>query len=113
MSEIEITVELKKPLDKMTAKELRDLAMNQLPMVSGASGMDKDTLLSTIKEVLGMTGEGGPKVSPYKAQIHAVKANMRQLRAKKAESGSRKDSEILLRQINKLKKRTRRLARAA
>ena len=29
----DIKLELKKPLEKMTAKELRDLVINQLPMI--------------------------------------------------------------------------------
>ncbi|MBF0480146.1 MAG: hypothetical protein HQK81_00040 [Desulfovibrionaceae bacterium] len=110
--EIEVTVELKKPLDKMTAKELRDVIINQMPMIAGASAMGKDELVAKIKEVLGITGEG-PKVSPYKAQICSIKAKAKELRAKKVElaaSGSRGDVEILRRKINKLKKRTRRLA---
>jgi hypothetical protein len=110
--EIEVTVELKKPLDKMTAKELRDVIINQMPMISGASGMGKDELVAAIKGALGITDEG-PKVSPYKTQIFAIKTKVKDLRAKKVElaaSGSRKDVEILRRKINKLKKRTRRLA---
>jgi len=110
--EIEVTVELKKPLDKMTAKELRDVIINQMPMISGASAMGKDELVAAIKGALGITEEG-PKVSPYKAQIFAIKGKVKDLRVKKVElaaSGSRKDVEILRRKINKLKKRTRRLA---
>lgn len=111
-------LELKKPLDKMTAKELRELAMKQLPQVVGASGMDKDELLGKIKEVLGMSdAEGGPKTSPYKGQILGMKRKMRDLRAKKvelsAETGTSKAKDILRRKINKLKKRTRRLSATA
>ena len=48
MSE-EIKLELKKPLDKMTAKELRQLAIDQIPQITGASGMDREQLLAAIK----------------------------------------------------------------
>lgn len=111
----DIKLELKKPLEKMTAKELRDLVINQLPMIQGASGMDKDTLLKEIKAALGMTEEGGG-VSPYKAQIHGLKAKIRSLRKTKVAvegEGARGQKDTLRRRINKLKKRSRRLARAA
>lgn len=110
----DIKLELKKPLEKMTAKELRDLVINQLPMIQGASGMDKDTLLKEIKDALGMTEAGG--VSPYKAQIHGLKAKIRTLRKAKVDvegEGARNQKDTLRRRINKLKKRSRRLARAA
>jgi hypothetical protein len=109
-------LELKKPLEKMTAKELRELAMKQLPQVVGASGMGKDELLAEIKKVLGIGGEEGPAVSAYKGQILTMKRQAKTLRAKKAEAGTempRKEREILRRKINKLKKRSRRLAAAS
>ena len=55
----EIKLELKKPLDKMTAKELRQLVIEKIPQITGASGMDKETLLASIKEVMGITDEEG------------------------------------------------------
>jgi hypothetical protein len=109
----EIKLELKKPLDKMTAKELRDLVINQIPVIQGASGMDKDALVGAIKEVLGITEEKGG-VSPYKAQILAMKSTMKELRVKKAAEGvSRKAKDILRRKVNRLKKRSRNLAQAS
>ena len=102
---------LTKSLDKMTAKELKQLCIDKLPMITGASGMDKGELVKTIKEVFGFTEEGG-KVSPYKAQISALKAEIRELRTGKKELSNRKERELARRRINKLKKRTRRLARA-
>lgn len=111
----EITLQslgLKKPLDKMTAKELRQLVMDKIPQITGATGMDKDQLLVAIKDVLGIKEEEGAKTNPYKAQIHAIKTDIRAMREQKAKAGSRKDKDILRKRINKLKKRTRRLARA-
>ncbi|MFP5240319.1 MAG: hypothetical protein ACLGQW_10850 [Acidobacteriota bacterium] len=109
----EITLDLKKPLDKMTAKELRDLVINQIPSITGASGKDKDTLLTEIKAAMGITEEEGG-ASPYKAQILSMKAQMREMRTKKAAEGtSRKEKDILRRKINGLKKRTRHMARTA
>jgi hypothetical protein len=111
-----LQLDLKKPLDKMTAKELRELVLKQIPQITGASGLGKDELLVQIKEVLGIGGEEGAKVSPYKTKILSMKSKMRDLRTKRAETageGERKAKEILRRKINKLKKRTRRLAKAS
>lgn len=109
----EITLDLKKPLDKMTAKELRDLVINQIPSIQGASGMDKEELIKAIKEVLGITDEEGAP-SPYKAQILSMKSQMKELRTKKAADGvSRKEKDIIRRKVNRLKKRTRNLSKAS
>jgi len=111
-----LQLDLKKPLDKMTAKELRELVLKQIPQITGASGLGKDELIVQIKEVLGLGAEEGAKASPYKGKILSMKGKMRALRAKRAETagdGARKQKEILRRQINKLKKRTRRLAQAS
>ena len=103
---------LKKPLDKMTSKELRQLVMDKIPMITGASGMGKEQLLTEIKQAFGLSDEDGKGVSPYKAQISELKRQIRGLREKKTALEVRKDKEIVRRKINKLKKRTRRLAAA-
>ncbi|WP_027366925.1 hypothetical protein [Desulfocurvibacter africanus] len=111
----EITLQslgLKKTLDKMTAKELRQLVMDKIPQITGATGMDKDQLLVAIKDVLGIKEEEGVKNNPYKAQIHDIKSDIRSMREQKAKATARKDKDILRKRINKLKKRTRRLSRA-
>lgn len=102
---------LTKPLEKMTAKELRQLCMDKIPQIQGASGMTKEQLVGTIKETFGIKAEEGA-VSPYKDQVRGIKRTIRELRTKKVELAARKDREILRRKINKLKKRTRRLAAA-
>jgi len=110
-----MNIELKKPLDKMTAKELRELCISKIPQITGASGMDKEALVVAVKEVLGFsTDEDNKGPSPYKERIWALKRQVRDLRAKKNElpSSQRQDRNNLRRQINYLKKRTRRLARA-
>jgi hypothetical protein len=111
---VELTLEslgLKKPLDKMTAKELRELVMAKIPQITGASGMTKEALVPAIKEVLGIH-EAEPGVNPYKDQILATKRTIKEMRGQKAEAPTRKAKEIMRRKINKLKKRTRRLAQA-
>lgn len=102
---------LKKPLDKMTAKELRALIVEKIPMITGASGMDKDQLVTAIREVFGMSDEEGA-ANPYKDQISSIKREIRTLRGNKAETNVRAERDALRKKINKLKKRTRRLANA-
>ncbi|WP_272699415.1 hypothetical protein [Desulfovibrio sp. Fe33] len=101
---------LTKPLEKMTSKELRALCMEKLPMITGASGKEKDELVQEIKEVFGIVDE--EQVSPYKRQIHEIKKQIRAMRVLRGELEDRAQRDRLRRKINKLKKRTRRLARA-
>jgi hypothetical protein len=77
----------------------------------GASGMQKEELVKSIKDVFGIVDtEGG--VSPYKDQIFTMKRKIREMRGEKASVEGRQARTQMRRQINKLKKRTRRLASA-
>lgn len=110
----EITFEslgLTKTLDKMTAKELRQMIVAKIPSIVGASGMQKDELVKAVKDVFGIVDEEGG-VSPYKDQILTMKRQIREMRVQKTGVEARKDRTQLRRKINKLRKRTRRLARA-
>lgn len=102
---------LTKTLDKMTAKELRTLAVEKIPSIVGASGMSKEDLIARIKEIFGISDDEGG-VSPYKEQILRIKREIREMRIAKKQTEDRKQRDLLRRRINKLKKRTRRLARA-
>lgn len=102
---------LTKPLDKMTAKELRALCVEKIPAIVGASGMAKEELVAKIKELFGIEDEEGG-VSPYKDQILTLKGQIKELRVQKEKVEGRRERDIIRRKINKLKKRTRRLARA-
>ena len=109
----ELNLQLKKPLDKMTAKELRELVVSQIPQITGASGMSKEEILAAIKSALGMDSEEGAKgVSPYKAQIQSLKKQIKTMRESKLSFDGRAERGIIRKKINKLKKRTRRLASA-
>jgi len=111
--------EFKKPLDKMTAIELREVAM-EIPGVTGAHAMKKEELLSTIREYYGIeeeTPEKGrkKKVPKTVASVHELKAKMGQLREKKKEvraGKDRKSTDILRKRINRLKKQTRKSVHA-
>jgi polyhydroxyalkanoate synthesis regulator phasin len=104
------SLQLSKPLEKMTAKELRELTIEKIPQITGASGMGKDELVSTIKAVLGITEDR--QATAYKEEIWSLKRRIKDLRAQKMESDglSQKDKDKLRKQIKQLKRRTRRLA---
>ena len=43
-----------KPLDKMTVVELSDVAKEEIPDITGVTGMKKDQLLEIIKDARGI-----------------------------------------------------------
>lgn len=108
------SLNLKKPLEKMTAKELRELAMNNFPQITGASGMEKEELIHSIKEICGLLEEDSD-ASPYKEQIKNIKKEIKDLKAQKAELSAeeRQKKEKIRKKIKKLKRQTRRLAGTA
>lgn len=105
-----------KPLDKMTVKELREVAA-EIPEITGVHGMKKAELLEAIKEVRGIVDEepkaekkprktGGGKEMSVKGKIHLFKAK----RKDALTAGDKKAASILRRRINRLKKKSRRAA---
>lgn len=99
-----------KPLDKMTATELRKYALD-LGEISGVHGMNKEELLAAVKEVKGIKDEGKPA---EKVSMRDLKEKAREMRVKKqdalAAGEPSKKVEILRKKANRLKKRTRRAA---
>ena len=99
-----------KPLDKMTATELRKYAL-ELGEISGVHGMNKEELLSAIKKVRGIKEEGK---AVEKVSVRDLKEKARELRVKKLEAiaagASRKQIDILRKKANRLKKRTHQAA---
>lgn len=100
-----------KPLEKMTATELRKYAM-ELGEITGVHGMNKEELLAAIKKVKGIADEGKKAAKPV--NVREIKQKIKELRAQKAaayEAGaSNKEINILRRRLNRLKKRTRKAA---
>ena len=98
-----------KPLEKMTSKELRDVAL-KIPEISGVHGLNKPELISAIKKARGIEETASQKKSSsireIKKQIKALKADCEA--ARQAEDGNR--VKILRRKISRLKKKTRRAA---
>jgi nucleotidyltransferase/DNA polymerase involved in DNA repair len=99
-----------RPLEKMTATELRKYALD-LGEISGVHGMNKEELLSAIKKVKGIKDAGK---SAEKVSMRDLKEKAAELRAQKlaaiAAGEPRRKIDILRRKANRLKKRTRKAA---
>ena len=98
-----------KPLDRMTAKELREMGL-ALGGITGVHAMNKNELIAAIKEVKGIVDEktkkSGVDVRVLKVAIKALKT--KRLQAK--EAGNNKLADAFRRRISNLKKKTRRAA---
>ena len=68
-----------KPLDKMTAKELRELALTTGTIV-GVHAMNKIELIAAIKEVRGIVDEKGKK---KEMDVRSLKVKIRELKDKR------------------------------
>jgi hypothetical protein len=98
-----------KPLDRMTAKELREVALG-LEGIVGVHAMNKGELLAAVKKVKGIKDEKKRQTS---VDVRSIKRKIRELRSQKEavkETGDKKKIKILRRRINRLKKKTRRVA---
>jgi len=108
-----------KPLEKMTAKELREMALG-LPGIHGVHAMKKEELITAIRTAKGIT-EPEPKrekkvfVKKEKVilTVAQLKQKVKELRAKREELLQQKNvkmAEIMRKKISRLKKKTRRAA---
>ena len=96
-----------KALEKMTVKDLRELAKD-IPGVVGVSGMKKEEVLAAIKEARGIKDEPLKKVD---ATIAEMKKRIKAYKAQRQAALEAKDSKmatIFKRRISRLKKKTRR-----
>jgi hypothetical protein len=108
---------IKKPLEKMTAIELKEMAMT-IPGATGVSAMKKDDLVTLIREHMVIeeqftTDERKKKVKKPTASIKELKTKVVQLRGEKTAAQEAKDKgkvDVLRRRINRLKKQTRKVA---
>ena len=108
-----------KPLEKLTAKELREMAMG-MEGIHGVHAMKKEELIAAIRKAKGLSEEVGkkPKGPAGKKEkkvytIAELKQKVRELRAKKEEALQQqnwKTVAILKKRISRYKKRTRRIA---
>lgn len=98
-----------KPLEKMTVKELREIAKD-IPGIVGVHGMKKEELLAAIKEARGIKDEPVKKTD---ASVKEIKKKIKALKAQRQaaiEGKDRKMATIYKRKISRLKKKTRRAA---
>ncbi len=107
-----------KPLDKMTAPELREIA-KELPGVAGVHAMKKAELLEIIKAARGIKEEKPSKKKKLKTEPTWTKSEIKKkilvLRKEKEaarEGRNRHQVDILRRQIKRLKRQTRRIAQS-
>jgi len=99
-----------KPLDKMTATELRKYAL-EMGEIQGVHGLNKEELLRAIKKLKGIKelskAAKAVNVRELKGMVQAVRAQKLEAIAGGA---SRKQIDILRKKANRLKKRTRKSA---
>ena len=101
-----------KPLDRMTAKELREMALGMEGIV-GVHAMNKSELVAAIKEAKGIEAE---KKRDKSGDVRSIKKKIRELRSQKEtmrEAGEKDKVQLLRRRISRLKKKTRRATKAA
>jgi hypothetical protein len=98
-----------KPLEKMTATELREVA-KEIPEITGVHGMNKAELVKAIKEARGIEDE---KAGKKDTSVREIKAKIKLLKAERESALKDKDKKragIYRRRISRLKKKTRRAA---
>ncbi|HPI92753.1 MAG TPA: transcription termination factor Rho [Deltaproteobacteria bacterium] len=110
-----------KPLEKMTVKDLREIAL-EIPHEHtevAVRDMNKEQLVSFIKQARGIKDEGPAHLEKKKkAKVKValtkqdIKAKIRQLKEEKAAVGKdeRKSAALLRRRISRLKKKSRKIA---
>ena len=108
-----------KPLEKMTATELREMALG-LPGIQGVHAMKKEELITAIRAAKGISEPELKKEKRIVAKKEKIvltvaqsKQKMKELRVKREEllqQRNLKMAEILRKRITRLKKKTRRAA---
>jgi len=101
--------ELKKPLDKMTVKELREVAL-ELPEITGVHGMNKAELLAAVKKAKGIVDTPVKKVSATVGTVKTQIKNFKKMRETALKEKNKKMAAIYRRRISRLKKKSRRVA---
>ena len=98
-----------KPLEKMTAKELREVA-KEIPEITGVHGMNKDELVRAVKAARGIVED---KKIRADASVREIKKRIRAFKTERQSAIAAKDkkkSAVYRRRISRLKKKTRRAA---
>ena len=105
-----------KDLDRMTVKELKEVAAESADLV-GVHAMKKAELLAAIKEAKGIKEEKAPKekIEKEAVTVKELKEKIIALKVERKEARKARDKRmvhILRRKINRLKKETRRISKA-
>lgn len=106
-----------KPLEKLTVKELREIAA-EIPHEKAIHDMKKDELVAFIKEARGIKDEAPAKkkhvvkLKMTKPELKARIRELRNLRLQALESKENKKAVMLRHQISQMKKKSRRVAAA-
>jgi hypothetical protein len=98
-----------KALEKMTVKDLREMA-KAIPEIVGVHGMKKEELILAIKQAKGIIDE---PVKKSDASVRELKHQIKDYKAQRRaalEAKDRKMATIYKRRISRLKKKTRRAA---
>ena len=101
---------VEKPLEKMTVKELRDVA-KEIPEITGVHGMNKSELYSEILKARGIEVKKVKKKADE--TVRDVKKKIQDLKAKRTEALKASDKKMATqyrRRISRLKKKTRKAA---
>lgn len=98
-----------KPLDKMTTKDLKEVA-KEISEITGIHGLNKQELLVAIKKSRGIEEKKRKKsdasIKELKQKINVLKNS----RAKALESQDKETATVCRRRIARLKKKTRKAA---
>ncbi len=109
-------MEPEKDLEKMTAVELRELALKQYSDITGVHAMKKEDLVLAIRKARGEDVKEIKKKKPAvkaKADKKELKKRIRQLKETKAQllkTGNKKALGRLRKKIKRLKRRTQKAA---
>jgi hypothetical protein len=98
-----------KPLEKMTVKELREMAKD-IPGITGVHGMKKDELVVEIKKAKGIKDEPVKKADASIAELKQKIKTLKVQRREALEANDKKKATIFRRRISRLKKKTRHAA---
>ena len=98
-----------KPLEKMTVKDLREIA-KEIPDIVGVHGMKKEELIVAIQKAKGIKPEPAKKTD---ASVAVLKKKIKSLKTERQaalEANDKKMATVYKRRISRLKKKTRRAA---
>ncbi len=98
-----------KPLEKMTIKELKEVAL-QIPEIIGVHGMNKQELIVEIQKSRGIEVSSKKSASGSVKQVKKKISDFKVKRTAALEADDAKMAKIYRRRIARLKRKTRRAA---